>query len=72
MTVSKLTIEIDGFDNATLADNPNEETASLLRQLADQIEVDGIAELDGMHLVDSYGKHCGFVSVDTEDTEIDD
>ncbi len=63
MNVSKLTIEIDGYENAAMYDDPIGETTRILRGICDSIEKYGIYNTNGRCLKDINGNTVGVVSV---------
>lgn len=55
-----ITIETD---NAAFEDYPSVEVASILRSLADRLDVSSLDDMDGRSLMDSNGNRVGKISV---------
>ena len=74
MRTTNLTIEIDNFDNAAMADDPTGEVVRILKNLIDSFETYGTPHSDGSYLKDINGNNVGHVSVewDEEDEDMED
>lgn len=66
MHVNSMTIVIDNFDNAAMADDQTGEVCRMLRRLADRIEENGVPNADGVRMLDGNGNSVGNVDVDWE------
>ena len=67
MQVNSIEIKIDEFDHAAMDEDPSEEVARILRELADRIAEYGVPNADGARLMDFNGNQVGEVSVDWEE-----
>ncbi len=73
MKTNSLTITIDNYDNAAMADDPSGETVRILKGIIAGIENYGVPNADGKRLKDTNGNTVGSVSVDfSEDDEDSD
>jgi len=65
-TPTGLTIHIDSFDNAAMADEPETAVADILRELADKIEATSLRGMSGTKLRDYNGNVVGSITVGFE------
>lgn len=72
MKTTNLTIEVDNFDNAAMADDPTGEVVRILKSLISSFETYGIPHSDGSYLKDINGNTVGNVSVEWDDGEPDE
>ncbi len=60
----KITLEINNFENSTMADSPALEVSRILRKMAERVEIEGVENaFKNRRLMDLNGNQVGFCEV---------
>lgn len=67
MKVTNFTLVIEDFDNDSMVNDRTNEVCRILRSVANQIEQNGVPNVDGSRLMDINGNQIGEVTLEMED-----